>query len=344
MNAPSSPVRVVLFGFGVVGQGVLRLALTKPWLEVVGVIVRREDQEGRPAAELVPEAPGALRLSINGAGTLDATGPDVVLVATCSTLTEVLPHLEIASSTGAAVACTAEELGYIKPDDGPEASQIFELAERRGVAIVGLGMNPGFLLDVWPLVLSSIAHDIASIDCLRIVDVSGFGPRVRSSLGIGYTADAFERELDRGQIEGHIGFRESLRLVGDAIDRPLDRTTVETRPIFAQRDRVLSDGVRLTAGLSAGARQVATGSTAGKTWLRVEMTVTVALDELGAEQIDRVHISGGYELTALILPGAKSVTGTLGRIVNALPAVSLAPPGVHSAIALGITPARSKRW
>lgn len=249
------PVRVVLLGFGVVGRGVLRGAARRPGLDIVGIIVRRPELDGRPATKFVAEAPPGLRLSTNGPAVLATTRPDVVLVATRSTLPEVLPHLRLAASTGVAVACTAEELAYIEPDDSPEAAAIFALSEDRQVPIVALGLNPGFLLDVWPLMLAAIASDIESIEALRIVDVSGFGPQVRASLGIGHSPADFDRGLAEGRIGGHRGFRESLRLIGAALGRPVDATTVETLPIMAQRDRSLPDGA-IRRGDTAGVSQV----------------------------------------------------------------------------------------
>jgi hypothetical protein len=331
-----SSVRVVLLGFGVVGRGVLRAVAGRSGLEIVGIIVRRPELNGRPATELVAEAPPGLRLSTDGPAVLATTRPDVVLVATRSSLPEVLPQLQLAASTGVAVACTAEELAYIEPGDGPEAAAIFALSEQRQIPIVALGLNPGFLLDVWPLMLASIAVEIESIDAVRIVDVSGLGPVVRASLGIGHSPAAFADGLAAGRIGGHIGFRESLRMIGAALGRPIDATTVETLPIMAQRDRSLPNG-QIRKGQTAGVSQVATGSTDGHEWLRVEMTASVALDELDAAPIDRIHIVGNPDLTATIAPSAPSVGGTIARLVNALPTVPAMPVGVHSTLALGIT-------
>jgi len=174
------------------------------------------------------------------------------------------------------------------------------------------------------------------------VDLSGFGPNVRASLGVGYSAADFDRELSRGKIAGHRGFRESLRLIGEAVGRPVDETNVETSPIFAKRGRPLIGG-ELSAGQTAGVRQVATGTSAGVQWLRLTMTASVALDEIGVEPVDRVHLSGSNDLTAIISPGSRAVPSTVGRIINAIPKVAVAAPGVHSEADLGLTPARAVR-
>lgn len=339
MPAPAE-LRVVLFGVGVIGSGVLRLAQARTRVRIVGVVVRRPELHGRPARDLVAEAPADLLLSADGAAVLRDQRPHVVVVATRSRLHEVLPQLRLAAEAGAAIACTAEELAYITPDDSPDAREIFDLAEQHRVAIAAIGINPGFLLDVWPLLLSSLAHDVTSIEAERAVDLSGFGPTVRASLGVGYSPEAFERELARGTIAGHLGFRESLRLIGNAIGRPVDDTSVVTRPIVALGPRKLLGG-EIVAGQTAGVSQVATGRTKGDEWLRLTMTASVSLDEAKVAPVDRFQITGATSLTATISPGVSAVAGTIGRIVNAIPAVARAAPGVHSALSLGITPPSS---
>lgn len=332
-----TPRRIAIIGLGVIGSGVLRLAARRPGLEVVAAIVRDPALDGTAARNVTPDAPEGLHLSTDAEGTLQRTRPDVAIVATRSTLGDVLPQLRIAAAARAAIACTAEDLAYIRPEDGPEAAEIFALADRHRVAIAAVGLNPGFVLDLWPLALASLAHDVMSIEAERVVDVSGFGPHVRKSLGVGYSLEAFERALARGAISGHRGFPQSLRLLGDTLGRPVDDTRVQTRPILAKAPRPLLDG-ELKAGETAGVRQVAVGSTAGTDWLRLTMVVSVALDELDEAPVDRVRIAGSMDLTATISPGVKAVSGTIGRVVNAIPAVAAAAPGVHDSLSLGLTP------
>jgi hypothetical protein len=73
------------------------------------------------------------------------------------------------------------------------------------------------------------------------------------------------------------------------------------------------------------------------------MTASVSLAEIGVAPVDRVHISGANELTAVVSPGSRAVPSTVGRIVNALPAIAAASPGVHSAFDLGLTPPHAVR-
>lgn len=58
--------------------------------------------------------------------------PRVAMIATSSTLREVLPHLREAAEAGSAILCTAEELTYVEPGDGPEALEVHQLARSAG--------------------------------------------------------------------------------------------------------------------------------------------------------------------------------------------------------------------
>ena len=56
-------IRAVLVGFGSTNQAVLELALTRPWLSVVGIVVRSRERDGQAAASRVPGAPVDLSCS-----------------------------------------------------------------------------------------------------------------------------------------------------------------------------------------------------------------------------------------------------------------------------------------
>ncbi len=324
---------LVLFGFGRVGQAVLELTLQRPWLEVRGIVARDPSHDGMPARERVAGAARALHVSVDAAATLAAARPDVVIVATQSTLRDVLPQLELAAVAAPAVACTAEELAYIEPSDSPEAAAVFELAERNRTAILGIGINPGFVLDLLPLTLARLAWDVQRIHGRRVVDVSVFGPNVRAKLGIGYPAADFDREVAAGNVVGHLGFRESIRLLCAAMGRPLERVELAIAPVNARSPIVLHDGT-IAAGHSAGVSQRATGWVAGEPWIELELLAHVAPGEVGEVPSDSITLMGRHTLSATISPGTGAILGTAAHLVNSIPAIVAAQPGVYHTAAL----------
>jgi 4-hydroxy-tetrahydrodipicolinate reductase len=292
-----APVRAVLVGFGRVNQATLRLAGTRPWLQVTEVAVRSPARHNVPAAAHVAGAPAALRLPTDLPGALARGRPQVALIATHSRLTEVREQLAACAAAGVDIVCTAEELAYVEPQDGGDAQAIHELARRHRVAILAAGVNPGFVLDLWPLVLSGVAWDVRRLSAARIVDVSVFGPTVRQSLGIGYAPADFQAGVESGQIAGHLGFRESLRLVCTAMGRPADGITIETEPIVARQRIDLADGV-VEPGQTAGARQRAIAWRAGQPWIEVALTLHVQPSLEGLTPVDEVRLEGEHDACA----------------------------------------------
>lgn len=323
-------IRLALVGFGRVGRATLELALTRPWIEVVAVFAKSEDRDRERLSDSVPEAPAHLSVRTDVAAGLAETRPDVVIVATTSRLPDALAHIEQVAPSGArAIICTAEELAYVEPDDGPEARAIYDLAERDGLSIVATGVNPGFVLDLWPLVLSNLAWDVERIEARRIVDVSVFAPHTRTQLGIGHDAAAFDAGLAEGSIAGHLGFRESLRLLCHAMGRRADRITIDTEPVMAERDYDISDGT-IAAGTSVGARQRAVATIDGREWITVEMLLHVALDQDGIKPIDETHLYGRHELHATLDPGSAAILSTAALLVNTIPTALAAEPGLYA--------------
>lgn len=320
---PTGPIQVVLYGYGRANHGVAELAAMRPWLSVVGVIARSE----RPM-----DGPGDDHLTVesDARAVLERARPEVVVVATRSRMVDVMPQLRLAIASGArAVLCTAEELAWVDPASA-DAVELRALAEEHGTAIVATGVNPGFVLDLWPMVLSGLAWDVTSMHARRISDVSVFSPETRSRLGIAHTAASFQAGLDDGTVVGHLGFTESLRLLGDRMGRPTDDIRIVTEPVFADRRYQLADGV-VEAGQTIGALQRAESRVDGTPWITIELMVHAAPYEAGVPPIDQVSLEGRHSLRVTVEPGCGAILGTAAILVNSIPTALSARPGLYRA-------------
>ncbi len=316
-------IRAVLYGFGRVNHAVLELAEIRPWLSVVGLIARSDRQADGPSA-------GALPVGSDAEAILTRARPEVVIVATRSRLVDVIPHLRLAVAAGPrAVLCTAEELAWVDPAS-PDANELRALAAQHGTAIVATGVNPGFVLDLWPLVLSGLAWDVASIHARRVSDVSVFSPDTRGRLGIGHTPESFQAGLDDGTVVGHLGFTESLRILGDRMGRPSDDIHIVTEPVFAERRYHLPDGV-VEPGQTIGAMQRAEARLDGSPWVTIELMVHAAPHDAGVPPVDQVSITGRHSLSVTMEPGCGAILGTAAILVNGIPAALAAEPGLYRA-------------
>jgi len=261
--------------------------------------------------------------------TLADTRPDVVIVATATRLADVLPLLAAIAPSGVPILCTAEDLAFIRAEDSPEAEQILALARAHGIPIVATGANPGFVLDLWPLTLSGLAWDVERLRARRIVDVSVFGPRVRASLGIDLTQEAFRAGIADGSVVGHAGFPESLRILAAAMGRELENIEIVSEPILATAAITLPDGTVIEPGRTAGADQRATGWFEGRPWLDISMTLHVDPPSAGLTLVDEIELDGRHGLRVRVEPGCRALLSTAAMIVNGIPRAIAAAPGVH---------------
>ncbi len=324
----TGPVKVILFGMGSVGRAALRLALSRRWLHPVGAVIgasastRQRIESG--------EHPADLRLSTDADLLLDQLRPEVALIATRSPIADVKDDIIRCVERGVSVVTSSEELAYPDVAD-PSAAREIEAACRAGrAAVVATGINPGFVFDVLPVVIAGASWDVQRVSVTRALDCSVFGRTIHRSLGVGYSPAGFEEARRAGVIRGHIGFEESARVIARVLGRDLDRFEENVQPLIAERPYQLAEYV-VSPGETAGVVQDATGWVGGRPWLRFDLSLHVDPESVGIQTRDHIRIEGENTLDVTIQPGTQSILTTSALLVNTIPAVLSAPPGLYTA-------------
>ena len=317
-------VKVVLYGIGAIGARIARCLLAKEGVEVVGAIEGDPAKVGRDLGEVVGLGrETGIRISDNADEVLSRTKPDVVVHATGSFLKEVFDQVMTCIKHGANVISTCEELSHPFVSDPELARQIDEAARRAGVSVLGTGINPGFLMDTLPIVLSTVCHEVRSITVRRSINAAARRLPFQKKIGAGLTVREFEEKIRTGAITGHVGLKQSIALIADALGWRLDEIVVEPiRPVVAERE-VRSDYITVEPGRVAGLRQVARGLMGGRAVITLELTAY-----MGAEEFDSVDIDGRPEIHMRIRPCVHGDEGTVGIIINMMRKVVEAPPGL----------------
>lgn len=324
----TGPVEVILFGMGSVGQAALRLALSREWLRPVGAVIG----SSASARERVEsgERPADLRLSTDADLLLDQLRPEVALIATRSPIADVKDDIIRCVERGVSVVTSSEELAYPDVTD-PSATREIEAACRAGgAAVVATGINPGFVFDVLPVVIAGASWDVRRLAVTRALDCSVFGRTIHRSLGVGYSPAGFEEARRAGVIRGHIGFEESARVIARVMGRDLDRFEENVQPLIAERPYQLAE-YEISPGETAGVVQDATGWVGERPWLRFDLSLHVDPKSVGIQTRDHIRIEGENTLNVTIQPGTTSILTTSALLVNSIPAVLSAPPGLYTA-------------
>jgi hypothetical protein len=309
----SNGIPVVIMGLGHIGQLIARAALEKPELRLVAAV--DPALAGRRLDEVLASPAPALDVAADPGAAFDQARGGIVLHATSSSFETVLPQLERAARSGLSVVSTCEELAYPWLRFEARADVLDELCASKDVAVLGVGVNPGFALDRLPALLSQATGPVRHIRALRVQDASRRRVALQRKVGAGLSESAFQAAADRGDL-GHVGLSESAMLAALGCGVEIDEVEEELVPLVAEQD--LEGDVRVRAGDVAGIHQTARGFSDGAERVRLELVIALGAedprDEVELEALPpvRVTVHGGF-------PGDDA---TAWAVVNAAPAIA----------------------
>src|SRR3954468_7770115 len=233
MELLSHPIRVVHYGLGATGSAIARLTTAQPGLAVVGGIERDPAKVDRDLGDVIGlgraiDAP----VSNDARAILARTHPDVVIHATDSLFHTVYPQILECVQAGANVISTCEELVYPYTREPAAAAQLHQLALRNGVTVLGAGVNPGFIMDLLPLLLTTPCVDIRRIAVTRVVNAIDRRASLQQRIGAGLALDQFREHVARGAVR-HVGLIESIHMLADGLGWRLADVTQTIDPIIA---------------------------------------------------------------------------------------------------------------
>jgi len=322
-------IKVVQYGLGPIGLGIVETLLSRPWAELVGVIDLDKNKTGKDVSELlgITEKTG-VKVSSNADEVLNATSPEIVTHATSSYLETINTQLSKILEHGASVLSTAEELTYPFAKYPELARKLDGLARTKQKAILGTGVNPGFLLDLLPIVLSGACRKITSIRAERVVDAARRRLPLQRKIGAGLSPAEFESKIAGGVIK-HVGLPESVGLISLAMGWKVGEIQERITPVVAEKE-THSDYINVPAGYIAGIRQVAKGILAGQ-----ELVVLDLRMYLGAQNPhDSILIDGDPPVDMIIRGGLHGDRATPAILVNSIPGTLQLDPGLRTVIDL----------
>jgi hypothetical protein len=308
-------VKVVLCGMGAIGTEILKYLLERSH-ELVAVVDSDPQKVGRTVAEITG-LPVGTRVT-GSLKELQDVGAEVAVFSTRSRIADILDDVTYAAASGLDVVTTSEEMAY--PEyASPEASKALgALAEEKGVTVVGVGVNPGFVMDLVPAVVALASKNPSSIHVVRSVDVSRRRPQLQEKTGLGHTRAKFEKELLDGRL-GHVGLIESAHLIAESMGKDLEDLRHGVFPVVGSEDYVM--GVRQFAEGRAGACQIR---------LDLEMTMTSA-------DFDVVEVKGDPGLKVRFEKGVFGDSATVAMVVHAVERVARAKPGLITVLDLPVS-------
>ena len=307
-------IRTIHFGIGAIGAEVVRAALNSPDVEIVAAVDPSPSKAGRDLGEAVGLGRRlGVTISYDPEPVLKDMYADVVVHTTGSSLTEVYPQLMSIISAEKSVISSCEELSFPWVRY-PEISQKLDRRAREsGVRVLGTGVNPGFVMDLLPLMAASASRQVKSIRAERVVDVATRRMQLQRKVGVGLSVKAFQAGADGGGV-GHVGLRESRLMIADTMGWRLDEVKETIEPVVA-REKQNTEYFAVDKGYVIGIKQSAAGTSSGRQVVRLDLQMS-----LGAKDPhDSIEIDGSPPLKLHIPGGIAGDVATASIMANCIP-------------------------
>jgi len=325
MASQTGPIRVVHFGLGPIGAGVVRQVANRKGFKIVGAVDIDPAKVGRDLGEVAAAGRSLkVKVSDDAKKTIKSGKPDVVVLCTSSSMKDVIPQMEAILKLKVPIVSTTEELSYPTKGTMRYARQIHAMAKKAKVAVLGTGVNPGFVMDALPIMLTGVCERVETIRVDRIQDARIRRLPFQQKIGAGLTREQFQKKVDQGTVR-HVGLAESVSMIADALGWKLDRITDEIHPKMAT-ETVASEFLAVDAGYVCGIVQDGIGYRGGQPVITLHMEAY-----LGApESYDAVTIAGSPSIASKIAGGVHGDIATASIVVNSLPKVLQVAPGLHT--------------
>jgi len=315
--------RTIHYGIGAIGIEVLKLALQHQDLQVVGAVDTHPHKAGRDVGEVLGLGRNiGITVSYDAEIFLRNTPADIVVHSTSSHIISVYPQLLQAISSEKNVVSSCEELSFPWIGQSELAPKLDRRAKEAGVTVLGVGVNPGFVMDVLPLVLTNVCQEVRAIKVRRIVDTSTRRVQLQAKTGAGLSPAEFRFRVADGAV-GHVGLRESLFMIAETMGWQLDEVKETTEPVLATR-RFETGAYVVDKGRVAGVQQTAIGVMGGREVIKLDLQMA-----MGAEDPrDIINIDGKPPINLKINGGIQGDQATAAIMANLIPTVMRARPGL----------------
>jgi 4-hydroxy-tetrahydrodipicolinate reductase len=346
-HSPAEPARVILFGLGALGGLVIDCLNTGyPLIRIVGAVDHGPNRAGRRLGDIYNGLEDAssvvisetLQQCLNG---LD--GPaDLLYHMTESTPSHIEGQLVEALEAGLHVISASEAMFHPALRYQDFSARLDAAARANNVSITGVGINPGFSFDSFPLLLGRVTSGVKRITISRTIDVTGTGPGDIDHVGYGLWPDEFDEKIASGRIVGHMGMPESIAAIAERLNIDIDR--VEERWMTTTADFPVDSGDAtlgvLEPGRVIGISQEGMGVKGDETIISMSLVMFYQPELHGLEVADVIDIEGAHSIHASLKPAALSLFGAANAIVNATHDVLDAPPGLVNILDFSIAGVR----
>jgi len=323
MNAKFDVIQV---GLGPMGRLIAKLLLERKNVNLKAVIDIDPKFEDKSLSNLLNiEEGNDIIVQSDLKATLSMGNVDVVFIATASSLEKVAPLIKLAVQSDSNVISICEELSYPFKNYPKLSEELDLLAKSKNVSIVGTGINPGYLMDLLPIVITAPCQKVESIKVTRMMNSANRRESFQRKIGTGLNFEEFNKKISEKEITGHVGLTQSIYMIIEALGIEYDEISeFPQKAILSEKEFITTYGEKILKGYVCGLESKAIAKRNDREIIILNF-IAYAGDH---EEYDSIKIKGIPNINQKIIGGVHGDLGTAAMVANLIPVVFHAKSGL----------------
>jgi len=316
-------IKIAQFGLGPIGLETLKLAATKPWAQIIGGIDIDSAKIGRDLGDLTQtKSLRGRKVYPSLEALLAKAKPDLIFHTSVSKFKIAFTQIEAMARRGISVVSSCEELLFPQLLEPDLAAKLDKICQRGRARIIGTGVNPGFVMDLLPVCLTGVSRTVRAVHVQRVVNASTRRGPLQRKIGSGLPPAEFRRLFKAGKA-GHAGLKESLALIAQCLGWKVTNIVEAGNAVVADYD-IRTQHVAVKKGQTCGLHQRAEARVNGEVCLTLDLKMYLN----APNPHDAVQIEGEPPINAVINGGVAGDQATVAALVNTVPRLLQARPGL----------------
>ena len=246
-------IRILQVGLGPLGQKTVQFAVERGF-KIVAAVDSSPDLIGKDLGEICGLKKMNIRVSASIKAALKNKQADIAVVTTVSSLSRIESLITEIAREKLSIVSTCEELSFPWKTQSARAKKIDKICKKFKIALLGTGVNPGYLMDYLPTVMTAISKKVDSIEVSRVQNASTRRVPFQQKIGAGLTLEQFKKKEKEGTLR-HVGLSESVDFIAARIGWKLTKKTESLNPVIAQIE-ITSGYKPIKAGMACGVEQI----------------------------------------------------------------------------------------
>jgi len=325
-------INAVQFGLGPIGQLCAKTIIEKhsDKINLVGAVDINPSKVGKDVGELIGINSTGIIVENDIKKVLKKHKVDLVFHTTTSFMEEVKDQLTELIKLKLNVVSSTEELFFPWFRNREIAQEIDLLAKKFKVRVLGTGVNPGFVMDVLPAVLTQVCTNVKKVKVERVVNASKRRLPLQLKIGAGLKVGEFKAKKATGKF-GHIGLVESLQFLAYILNIQFDEIKETLNPIVTKKS-LKTEYLTIQKGRVAGIHHTAVGFKDGKEVIVLDLKMYVG----DHKDYDAIYIDGEPPINMKILNGVFGDMATVGSLINCAYLIFNSKPGLLTMADIGL--------